>query len=232
MPLYKLAQKYKVDYITDVLSAQFEQDWPKTLWEWDAFESDDATYFKGKMGIYRDCMYPEPVAAIEFARVANLPSILPAAFYQLSRVTTGSNYKEHLKAGLTWQAGLRSARWSDLTKEDLVCLAAGKEQLSHYLMILQKGLIEEIPAEETKCRQAWELMPALRSDDILHDLLEICKPDKLPGVFMCKSCRSKVNEKARTERLGLWGLLPKLFRVPRPGSLNLVFASMALSDSA
>lgn len=220
LPLYKMALKYKVNCITDVLSAQLEQDWPTNIWEWDAFESDDALYMKGSMDVYLD-MYPEPVAAIEFARMANLPSILPAAFYQLSRVTTDDDYKGNDSLGISWNLNKRSARWSELSKEDIFTLAVGKERLSRCLMNIQRGLIKEIPAAETMCREAWKLMPVLKSDDILHDLQEICKPDKLPGVFMCKNCQSKVNGRARTEREALWVLLPQLFRFPGAGELSL-----------
>ena len=219
LPLYKLALKYKVNYITDVLSAQLEQDWPKNIWEWDAFESDDALYMKGVTGLYLD-MYPEPVAAIEFARVANLPSILPAAFYQLSRATTASDYRED-DLGISWSLSERSARWTELSTEDLLTLAAGEGRLSSCLVNIQRGLTKEIPVEEIKCREAWKLMPVLKSDDILHDLQEICKPDKLPGALMCENCRSKVNERARKEREALWMLLPQLFRPPGAGELNL-----------
>jgi hypothetical protein len=147
---------------------------------------------KGCMGVYLD-MYPEPVAAIEFARVADLPSILPAAFYQLSRVTTDDGYKGNNNLGISWNLDKRSARWSELSKEDHFTLAVGKERLSRCLVNIQRGLIKEIPAEETKCREAWKLMPGLKSDDTLHDLQEICKPDRLPGALMCKNCQSKVD---------------------------------------
>lgn len=215
LPLYKMALKYKVDYITDVLSEQLEQDWPKNIWEWDAYESDHALYIKGGRSNYAD-MNPEPVAAIQFAREANLQSILPAAFYQLSTISMECDFDKQARLDPSLLSDYRCARWSELTKEDLFCLIAGRDSLATLLKKIQLWFVTLIPAEESKCREAWTLMPTLKSDDILRELQELCKPDKLPGALMCKSCRDKVNERGRKEREAIWKLLPQYFLLPEP----------------
>lgn len=43
-------------------------------------------------------MHPELVAVIELTCITDLPSMLPAAFYQLSRVTTNNDFEGNDRA--------------------------------------------------------------------------------------------------------------------------------------
>ncbi|KAF8168565.1 hypothetical protein B0H34DRAFT_64923 [Crassisporium funariophilum] len=78
----RLSTKYLVEHLRQRCLARLEADWPSTLAGWDLRErhSTDET---GRY-VPRDCC-PHPILVIELALDMNLPSILPAALYDLSR---------------------------------------------------------------------------------------------------------------------------------------------------
>ncbi|KAF8814583.1 hypothetical protein BYT27DRAFT_6966023 [Phlegmacium glaucopus] len=74
---------------------------------------------------YPEDALPEPVSAIRLAREHNITSILPAAFYQLSRlpiIDDMTRSSEGVEAPGT-------AEWNLLTADDLRCLLSMQEKL-------------------------------------------------------------------------------------------------------
>lgn len=80
--MLRLATKYLVENLRQRCLARLEADWPSTLAGWDVRERRCTDEF-GRY-IPRDYC-PHPILVIELALDMNIPSILPAALYDLSR---------------------------------------------------------------------------------------------------------------------------------------------------
>ena len=84
----RLAVKYEVDSIRDLIKHHIEADWPHTLYEWELWQSrishltevveddSDAPPLAAQL--------PEPVSALLFATEFGCHSILPTLFYYLT----------------------------------------------------------------------------------------------------------------------------------------------------
>ncbi|KAG9217509.1 hypothetical protein CCMSSC00406_0008621 [Pleurotus cornucopiae] len=89
----RLSTKYFVEHLRQQCLQRLHHDWPATLVEWDRRE-DAATTANGQYSprIY----YPHPILVIQLAMELDIPSIAPAAFYDLARygptkILTGIN---------------------------------------------------------------------------------------------------------------------------------------------
>ena len=78
----RLSTKYLVEHLRQRCLARLDSDWPSTLCGWD-YRERRATDEYGRY-LARD-FCPHPILVIELALDMNLPSILPAALYDLSR---------------------------------------------------------------------------------------------------------------------------------------------------
>ena len=87
----------KVRELYHILSL-LECDWPQSLRQWDNLEDEIAMLESSWMNqspppsIHLDDCLPEPAAAIRLARECDVPNILPAAFYHLSRLSIADNW--------------------------------------------------------------------------------------------------------------------------------------------
>ena len=124
--------------------------WPTTLKGWDARE-DMARSFELQAGSESLCLYPSPIvswtstvsseshrtlthqAVINLAREANAPSLLPSAFYDLSRYSFSQifDYGESFEEG-AWQC--------PLSPVDMQRLSLGKEASRHAITTLIQSL--------------------------------------------------------------------------------------------
>ncbi|KAI5114883.1 hypothetical protein M0805_008180, partial [Coniferiporia weirii] len=88
-----MATKYQFAGIRRDIVTHIERDWPKTLDEWDCFED-----YLSFLRLHRKSWYgyePEPAATAMLATQFNIPSVLPAVFYCLSRINTSDNWVGH-----------------------------------------------------------------------------------------------------------------------------------------
>ena len=76
-----------------------------------------------------DDLYPEPATAIQLARACNVPHILPAAFYHLSRISLYDDWDEIRRSDDIPDCGQQSALWMHLSAQDFLCLFKGKQKL-------------------------------------------------------------------------------------------------------
>ncbi|KAH7924483.1 hypothetical protein BV22DRAFT_1035082 [Leucogyrophana mollusca] len=147
-----LAKKYQIKSLYDHLVKHFRADWPQSLQEWDALEeeiglrlnqfqlADINTEFDIN---YVDDVFPEPASAIRLARELDIPEILPAAFYQLSRLDVThdrdrwADYTGYDDFYTSLREGERSAHWSLLTSEELIHVFLGREGLQRFAQSLQ-----------------------------------------------------------------------------------------------
>lgn len=78
----RLSTKYFIEHLRQRCLARLQNDWPSTLEGWDIRERE-ATDHLGRYAPRESCAHP--ILAINLALELGLESILPAAFYDLSR---------------------------------------------------------------------------------------------------------------------------------------------------
>src|SRR5262249_27675983 len=142
VPLLHVASKYQLTRIHRQLVSHLESDWPIELADWDRLELlteqlavPHRSSPDGRVNeLYLQDRLPEPVAAIKLARECDLPQILPAAYYQLSRIPHEHDWDKYHPNPSTGSAAprvipdLRTARWSMLETEDLHRLLQFREK--------------------------------------------------------------------------------------------------------
>jgi hypothetical protein len=164
---------------------------------------------------YPDELFPEPASAIRLARERNIPTILPAAFYHLSRLSIENDWgradmqSEGVKNGC-------AAEWSLLTADDLRCLLTGQAKLSRapreILNFRHDG--EECPEvcfAEKRQELLMEIQEAcIKSQDVLRVTRHyIEKKSYKDGI--CHLCTSRIRHDLATFRCMLLTLLPDFF---------------------
>ncbi|TFY80786.1 hypothetical protein EWM64_g3227 [Hericium alpestre] len=243
-PLLTLANKYDIQHLRKNIVHTLEEDWRQTLSEWDELEH----YAEGKaktcyrdLDQYRepeefpDLHLPEAASAIRLARHCNIPSILPAAFYHLSRITIENDWdkthvthtNDHIPEYTELVAGARTARWDLVTREDFVCLFLGKERMKTMVDYWGKGgnsapshphpgtnkpecdyknWLKIWGVVERKCQQSSDVLKTLSDvDDILTSAE---KPT------MCYTCDEAVTTGLDDLRNKIWDNLRNYFALP------------------
>ncbi|KAH7909492.1 hypothetical protein BJ138DRAFT_1010739 [Hygrophoropsis aurantiaca] len=231
--IFPIASKYQFDTLKKSLELKFREDWPITLTEWDALtqEQDDFRYKRPMVSIneenYRlyspDFHFPEAASAIRLARVADIPEILPAAFYQLylsspsddydiwRAETPGDSFYEKYKE--EWLNGARTVRWSLLTEEDLLSLTHGKEKLSALTEPFRNSFPDDICTScniEEDCMDIWNRNFTTEKKDWLSGLQDFSDLDdegyrcECPDIV--RSNGTELREKVWSELSGYFGL--------------------------
>ncbi|TFK47456.1 hypothetical protein OE88DRAFT_1811253 [Heliocybe sulcata] len=151
-PILALCNKYDIPSIRERIVSRLEEDWPRTLNEWDALEAEIEEMQKDLHDSH-DCdaynhncdltnFLPEPVSAINLAVDCDVPSILPAAFYQLMRSSPSYPRYEYLALDEGDNQDLASERddyvsdggrlasWQDLSADNHYRLHLGRERIN------------------------------------------------------------------------------------------------------
>ncbi|KZT08652.1 uncharacterized protein LAESUDRAFT_811264 [Laetiporus sulphureus 93-53] len=231
----KLATKYECDALRARIVENIEADWPQTLAQWDArraefilARSEHTQQFTGKVnGLYLDDRLPEPASAIRIASDYNIPSILPAAFYQLALLSTDADWDAYrANPGKNLRFGARSARWRLLDTHDLLRLVHGQRELAAYTRSIgtdifgrrcQRGIKSCTKARAECWRYFQENAPVSMDDplDILYDCsrLDTLFEDDVP----CAQCVQDISTMAERKRRELWRSLPAFFNLVRTG---------------
>lgn len=226
-----MANKYQVDSIRKRIVDRLENDWPQTVLAWERLESEISTMgdqeealpYVGPSLTLDDAL-PEPATAIRLARDCNIPSILPAAFYHLSRLSLSDDW--YIVRGLSESEiffpfaypRFRSVRWSLLSGEEMRCLLTGQAALRAYAIgraqrILAIDVCEDM---ENRCKMDDDYLRQLAhkinacSDpktDILAALYAFSK--EIDETHFCHDCRDALKSALSTQ--ALWEKLPKFF---------------------
>lgn len=223
----KLSMKYECERIRARIVENLEADWPQTLAQWDArrsetimARSEHAQQASGKVnGLYLDDRLPEPASAIRIASDYNIPSILPAAFYELALLTTDADWDTYRAnpsgEGKHLRFGARTARWNLLDKRDLMRLLHGQKLLAAYTRAIGTDIFGLRCQRSTKgcskaradCWKYFQENAPISMDDPL-DVLNDCM--KLDSVFTELPCDPCVNEIATAAGKKEEGVVEKL----------------------
>ncbi|KAG8912676.1 hypothetical protein FRC01_004954 [Tulasnella sp. 417] len=146
--IIRLSRKYLLLRLAPAAMFRIRSDWPTTLEEWDQNELQILAITRRNAQIRyesQDAGSPlgpeenpvEPCRVIRFARQENIPEILPAAFYHLSRLSSLNDLHrrpESSSQGLGrahgyWMEGGRYATRSVLTRADWDTLMIGRAEI-------------------------------------------------------------------------------------------------------
>lgn len=143
-----LANKYQVDSIRRRIIERLESDWPQSIQLWDRLEAEIEVmkapfydeYGNAEVdGLPMDDILPEPASAIRLARDCDIPSILPAAFYHLSRLSIEHDWErarrtpgEYTEFSQFYGPKQRTAHWSLFDGEDMRRVLRGKAKILKY----------------------------------------------------------------------------------------------------
>ncbi|KAA1474141.1 hypothetical protein DENSPDRAFT_840698 [Dentipellis sp. KUC8613] len=229
-PILVLADKYGVQWVRKLIICQLQRDWPQNLFDWDCLEAETESrrkvLYQYLMPCEMDDDYPEPGSAIELARQCDIPSILPAAFYHLSRIPISYDY-DHIQTCWTdapedYYAIGRSARWNRLSKEDLLGLLHGRAKLEDCLEVLcAASYPENHPQDPTCIPEMWYAFwnhvkrECQQERDILAVLLPFTSASDFDGRWekLCYSCRFTIATKASKCRKDIWDQIPDIFQL-------------------
>ncbi|KAA1474143.1 hypothetical protein DENSPDRAFT_315341 [Dentipellis sp. KUC8613] len=206
-PLLLLADKYDIQHLRTLIVKRLEDDWPRSLLQWDSLEADIAGRLEsyrahGLAGCELEDDFPEPGSAIEVARQCNIPSILPAAFYNLSRLSIEFDWDNvrdpYSDPPEDWYSGTRSARWSCIAREDFVCLLQGRARLAKYL---DEELRPPYPSHHAKgvCKLVeWD---------------DYCAKSTRHVEGLCMTCTLCISDQIEKLRGEIWRRIPTFFRL-------------------
>jgi len=219
----ELTDKYAMDDLRQDIIADVERIWPSTLYQWDTADMHVQVRMQAmRRNLYDeldrelhqfDDLYPEPATAIQLARSCNVPRILPAAFYHLSRISPYNDWDEIHHSKDILHHGQQSALWMQLSAQDFLCLFKGKQKLQgvarDVLCLRDCPDCCSFPCHRSSFID--QLREACKSSaDILHTArLYIDKADQGDG--LCAACAFDIFHKLINFRQQLWKKLPEIF---------------------
>ncbi|EIW77531.1 hypothetical protein CONPUDRAFT_75394 [Coniophora puteana RWD-64-598 SS2] len=230
--LLRLAKKYQINTLWDMVVGQLQKDWPQTLPEWERLEGEVDLWQRRRDEENwsplpcSDHVFPEPGSAIQLAREFDLHRILPSMFYHLSRLDISCDLAQmddhpvRERIDDARSLGDRTANWSFLTLQDLKCLLHGREGIRQFIEDESHRL--NMPPNcrnsNPKCdRTTFDIKVRMlaHSTDVLRDLRALSDGDQDGnGIGMCKACRSTVKAISNNLRLEIWEGLPENFKLP------------------
>ncbi|KAG1875225.1 hypothetical protein C8R48DRAFT_403846 [Suillus tomentosus] len=226
-----LSQKYFVRVLQKLLRARFRADWPSTLPEWDRLMEHYASLSASVIpqhdaaSQFIDNRMLEPASAIRLAREANIPEILPAAFYMLSTISPFMDFDTLRSPNpppltdsqgnvLLWHPGERSARWGLLTPDDWLCLARGRHCMTDFAQTFEAQESQCI-CDSQNCIQLDNKRKLLKGppQDFLRVLKEIGSQKTLQQ-YPCYNSLQALASRSLETRSVLWDNLGYYFGLP------------------
>lgn len=225
--MLSMATKYQISHIRDCIVERLESDWPQTILAWDTLEGEiERTTEHSNVHWYTDDRFPEPASAIRLARDFHIPSILPAAFYQLSRLNVADDRARRRKEdNILYDAGFnkRTAQWDLLSGGDLLCVMRGQEKLRK----VAREFIYPLICGQTDLSQQCDITLVLNELSTEHgaatttDILEYFRQFAIHWKKgygsgerdMCYSCEDAADESLRDIREQIWTKLPEYFEL-------------------
>lgn len=218
--ILKMATKYQLDAIRARIVSAIEADWPLSLDEWnkvdllmDLKSKGDGLRFKC---LPSDAFLPEPAAAIALARQFDIPKILPAAYYELSRriiIYDRSSTDSSIKS---------QARGYLLSLEDLQIFCRIRDYLHSYAVESGEGGLGCLTGSYNKCEARGHSDMDCRSagDKLINDILTKTQCVEVKDIFrqyrmhiadenwdypaFCWPCSEAVRKEIRSDAQILW----------------------------
>lgn len=260
--IIRLSRKYLLLRLAPAAMFRIRSDWPTTLEEWDKNELQILAIARwnaqvryesqeGRSRLGPEDHLVEPCRVIRFARQENIPEILPAAFYHLSRISSlnglhrpDSGNESLIRAHGYWTDGGRYATRSVLTPADWDTLMIGKAEIRAWFVNFRKYGWQSIHAnncgasDPNSCvlssQEGWksyweEAIEVLTRKALAQDGLDVMEilQDLRDAVHhdenLCPACRIQARNIIGCARTDFWYCLPDFFRLKRPNPWGRVW---------
>ncbi|KAG6812753.1 hypothetical protein H0H92_000799 [Tricholoma furcatifolium] len=245
----RLSTKYLIDSLRTKALAHLSKAWPTDLKAWDMRE-DLARSHETDISSNGSHLYPHPIAIINLAREVDAPSLLPSAFYDLSRYPF-SHIFEPTGEDQTYRP-LPPAP-STLSVTDLQKLCIGKEASQHAITSLITAMGNGQNARPSSmnssshnrkssqsqnfvcvsaaaCRKDFSELVDLATQHYLFDRERGCYDPlyvaeelgqlKSAEFSECKACARTLEAWAAKEREKMWKSIPTWFRLDHSGDTS------------
>ncbi|KAH9479465.1 hypothetical protein JR316_0008059 [Psilocybe cubensis] len=244
--ILRLSSKYLIDSLRAKALAHLSQAWPSDLRTWDAREDVSRGYeIDGTPGYTH--RYPHPFSVISLAREVNAPSLLPAAFYDLSRYSFSQIFEPAEDDPL-----YRSPPLPSLSALDTRRLALGREASQNAVTTLiqsmgngqyirhaqqhptsshsRKSSSGGVCVSAAACRKDFTELVDLATQHYLFDRERGCYDPlyvaeelgqlKSAEFSECKACAKSLEAWAAREREKIWKMIPFWFRLESGGEIS------------
>ncbi len=226
-----MATKYEMPELREKLVRIVESEWPLTLDEFEDFDRrQDELYKRHEDGIVELSSWPlhlipEPAAAIALALEFNIPSILPAAYYDISRCSVECDWEDVNLNSLGFHVCHRGkpARWHSMSApahrhllriQGVINFGAFRVQRSCSIgprrtcqaFLTCKGIWSELSLQLVTPKLHCDILKRLR--DIQH--VKENHSDPLPSK-LCKSCEEIFLEEMVVMREHVWSKIQEIF---------------------
>ena len=223
-PLIHMATKYQMDTIRQRIVENIERDWPRSLEEWDMLETRLEMLREDETRPDRMCAYAaEPASTVVLARKYDIPSVLPAAFYDLCRLPVVNDLGEQpgRESYNVWDE--RAASWASLSGADYHCVVRGRDRLRKFLSVNfisnRRFLSRDCRADDCASR-----VSAIHAK-IVTKMIQVCDPlaalracvrDVEGGKEsrICYDCRETMKAGFNDLRRRIWNSIPMTFDIP------------------
>lgn len=178
-----------------------------------------------------DEILPEPASAIRLARDCDIPSILPAAFYHLSRLGIEHEWDrarrtpgEYTEFSQYYGPKQRTAHWSLLDGDDMRRVLRGKANMRKYARL--SGLTRtcggpgdtnagpgtcEFLVDGSFASDLWQRLMKYAESDIVKGLKDLTQEVYSPDHQVCWSCLVRIKDCLDGETF--WGKIPEFFEL-------------------
>lgn len=222
-----ITTKYQIAQIRDRIVERLESDWPQTIFAWDALEGQiERAKEYSKVLWDTDDRFPEPASAIRLARDFGIPSILPAAFYQLSRLNIANDHARRRKEADIFNDDdfdERTARWDLLNGDDLLSVMRGQEKLRDVARRFTRRFLcgKADWSQHCAINQVLSTLSREHGADTTTDVLEHFRQftkhyrkDRYDcGWNICDPCDDAADESFDAIREEVWKKLPEYFEL-------------------
>ncbi|KAI5119036.1 hypothetical protein M0805_001859 [Coniferiporia weirii] len=223
-----MAIKYQFADIRKRIVAHVETDWPKTLEEWDWFENYVESIPPFQRYKYTN---PEPAATAVLAWRFGIHRILPAVFYELSRISPCDDWDDisvspALKSpemphpvffSYISKRMVRAARWSLLEGDHFRVILRGRRRMELFIEEALNSLkIQEEFCDSGKCiKDRGKMIKTLCTTDYTRerDPLNALRLEGMDFGAVCETCRRFFKIKAERIRKKIWKKLPEFFEL-------------------
>ncbi|KAG2011749.1 hypothetical protein CC2G_011832 [Coprinopsis cinerea AmutBmut pab1-1] len=250
--ILRLATKYIIDELREMALNHLSIAWPTTLKAWDLRE-DLARSYEIDATIPSARLYPHPFEVINLAREVEAPSLLPAAFYDLSRYSFSQIFEPHEDDALYRPPEQPPP---PLSPADLQRLCVGKEHTQQMITALIQAMgngqhirqsqqhpphsLSRRPSSSgavcvsaAACRKDFTELVELATQHYLFDRERGCHDPlyvaeelgqlKSAEISECKACAKSLEGWAAREREKIWKLIPVWFRLDMPVDASAKF---------
>ncbi|KAH8111513.1 hypothetical protein DFH11DRAFT_612130 [Phellopilus nigrolimitatus] len=208
--------------------SHIEQDWPSTLKEWDRFNDhvnrrlfSEHYYLAGEELL-------EPASALVLAKRFGIRKILPAVYYDLSRLRPLDDWddlrsSEGLHPSIKSTYEIRTALWRLLSSDDFLHLQRGKNIIEedftgvNYPVQMRGNFCNTGDCSESRGIILGDIVKACsRKDlDVLQSLQTFAERTRERGSTkyyqLCFECSYRITKFLEILRQDTWNKLPKIF---------------------